>query len=68
MIQEIITYLGQIIRSSPAVFAGIMRVRTHFFVLAMREEISRSARCDEEEAIEKLMTVIDCDCCLLFCS
>lgn len=34
-----------------------MRVRTHFFVIAMREEISRSAKCDEEEAIEQLMAV-----------
>jgi hypothetical protein len=57
LIQEVITYLGQIIRSSPAVFSGIMRVRTHFFVIAMREEISRSSHCGEEEAIEQLMRV-----------
>ena len=61
MIQEVITYLGQIIRSSPALFQGIMRVRTHFFVIAMREEISRSAKCDEEEAIEQLMAVRSCE-------
>lgn len=55
LIQEVITNLGQLIRSSPSVFSGIMRIRTHFFVIAMREEISRSSRCDEEEAIEQLM-------------
>jgi hypothetical protein len=32
-----------------------MRVRTHFFIIAMREEISRMNHCDEEEAIEILM-------------
>ncbi|KAI8900409.1 glycosyl hydrolases family 15-domain-containing protein [Globomyces pollinis-pini] len=55
LIQEIITYLGQIIRGQPALFSGIMRIRTHFFVIAMREEISRAIRCDEERAIEHLM-------------
>ena len=68
MIQEVITYLGQIIRSSPALFQGIMRVRTHFFVIAMREEISRSAKCDEEEAIEQLMAVNFIIAFLIFCS
>jgi phosphorylase kinase alpha/beta subunit len=57
LIQEIITYLGSLIRSSPAVFSGIMRIRTHFFIIAMREEISRAIRCDEEDAIEHLMRV-----------
>jgi hypothetical protein len=38
-----------------------MRIRTHFFVIAMREEISRALRCDEEEAIEHLMTVFQID-------
>ena len=57
LVQEVITYLGQLVRSSPAVFAGIMRIRTHFFIIAMREEISRSMRCDEEEALEQLMMV-----------
>lgn len=58
LIQEIITYLGSLIRSSPTVFSGIMRIRTHFFIIAMREEISRAIRCDEEEAIEHLMSVL----------
>ncbi|EGF82837.1 hypothetical protein BATDEDRAFT_247, partial [Batrachochytrium dendrobatidis JAM81] len=55
LIQEIVTYLGSFIRGSPHLFDGIMRIRTHFFVIAMREEISRIQGCDEEEAVEMLM-------------
>jgi len=55
LVQEIITYLGSFIRSSGSILEGIMRVRTHFFIIAMREEISRMKGCDEEEAIEFLM-------------
>lgn len=57
LVQEIITYLGSFIRSSSNLFDGIMRVRTHFFIIAMREEISRMKGCDEEEAVEELMQV-----------
>jgi hypothetical protein len=55
VVQEIITYLGSFIRSSGSILDGIMRVRTHFFIIAMREEIIRMKSCDEEEAIELLM-------------
>lgn len=57
LVQEIVTYLGSFIRSSSALLDGIMRVRTHFFVIAMREEISRMKGCDEEDALEFLMQV-----------
>lgn len=36
-------------------FEGIMRIRTHFFIIAMREEISRMRGCNEEVAVEHLM-------------
>ncbi|KAJ3186848.1 hypothetical protein HK101_009545 [Irineochytrium annulatum] len=55
LVQEIITYLGSLVRSNASLFDGIQRVRTYFFVIAMREEISRMKGCDEEEAIELLM-------------
>ncbi|KAJ3028494.1 UNVERIFIED_CONTAM: hypothetical protein HDU68_001562 [Siphonaria sp. JEL0065] len=55
LVQEILTYLGSIIRSTPAMFDGIQRVRTYFFIIAMREEISRLKGCDEEEAVEYMM-------------
>ncbi len=54
---EVLTYLGSTIRSTPSVFEGIMRIRIHFFIIAMREEISRTRICDEEEAVEYLMQV-----------
>ena len=34
-----------------------MRVRVHFFIIAMREVISRMKACNEEEAVEHLMQV-----------
>lgn len=55
--QELITYLASFIRSSGTILDGIMRVRTHFFIIAMREEIIRMKGCDEDEAIECLMDV-----------
>ncbi|TPX56330.1 hypothetical protein PhCBS80983_g04610 [Powellomyces hirtus] len=55
LVQEILTYLGSFIRGTPSFFEGIMRVRTHFFIIAMREEISRMKGCNEEEAVEQLM-------------
>ena len=60
VVQEIITYLGSFIRSSGSILDGIMRVRTHFFIIAMREEVIRMKGCDEEEAIELLMEVLFC--------
>ncbi|KAJ3263115.1 Phosphorylase b kinase regulatory subunit alpha, partial [Borealophlyctis nickersoniae] len=55
LVQEVLIYLGSFIRSSSSMFDGIMRIRTHFFIIAMREEISRIRGCDEEEAVEHLM-------------
>ncbi|KAI8585927.1 glycosyl hydrolases family 15-domain-containing protein [Geranomyces variabilis] len=55
LVQEILTYLGSFIRGTPALFEGIMRIRTHFFIIAIREEISRMKGCNEEEAVEQLM-------------
>ncbi|RCI03663.1 hypothetical protein CU098_008224 [Rhizopus stolonifer] len=55
VVQEIVTYLGNLIRTQPELFAGILRLRTHNIIIALREEISRNQGCDEEEAVEKLM-------------
>ncbi|KNC99179.1 uncharacterized protein SPPG_05434 [Spizellomyces punctatus DAOM BR117] len=55
LVQEVLTYLGSFIRGNPHMFEGIMRIRTHFFIIAMREEISRLKGCNEEEAVEHLM-------------
>lgn len=57
VVQEIITYLGNFIRTKPSMFNGIMRLRTHFIIIALREEISRMRNCDEEDAVEYLMQI-----------
>ncbi|KAI8987987.1 glycosyl hydrolases family 15-domain-containing protein [Mycotypha africana] len=55
VVQEIIIFLGNFIRTNPRMFEGILRLRTHFIIIALREEISRTNRYNEEEAIEHLM-------------
>ena len=57
LVMEVLTYLGSFIRSSPSMFEGMSRVRLHFIIIAMREEISRRQGCNEEDAIEYLMQV-----------
>ena len=58
LVQEVITSLASLVRSHESLFEGIMRIRTHFFIIAMREEISRMKSCNEEIAVEHLMQVI----------
>ncbi|KAI9206273.1 glycosyl hydrolases family 15-domain-containing protein [Polychytrium aggregatum] len=55
LVQEVLTYLGSFIRSQPSLFEGIMRIRVHYVIIALREEISRMKGCDEEMAVEHLM-------------
>ncbi|KAF9206350.1 hypothetical protein BGZ49_002595 [Haplosporangium sp. Z 27] len=55
VVQEVLIYLGSFIRANPEMFEGIMRLRTHFLIIALREEISRLNSCDETEAVEHLM-------------
>ncbi|KAG0069163.1 hypothetical protein BGZ89_003405 [Linnemannia elongata] len=52
---EVMTYLGSFVRADPDMFEGIMRLRTHFLIIALREEISRLNSCDETDAVEHLM-------------
>ncbi|KAI9468947.1 MAG: glycosyl hydrolases family 15-domain-containing protein [Benjaminiella poitrasii] len=55
VVQEILISLGNFIRTNPSMFDGILRLRTHFIIIALREEISRLNGYNEEEAIEHLM-------------
>jgi hypothetical protein len=55
VVQEVLIYLGSFVRANPAMFEGIMRLRTHFLIIALREEISRLNSCDETDAVEHLM-------------
>ena len=44
MVQEILTYLGSFIRGEPNILDGILRVRTHYMIMAMLDEIARMKR------------------------
>ncbi|RCI05496.1 hypothetical protein CU098_010917 [Rhizopus stolonifer] len=55
VVQEIIIYLGHFIRTRPEMFEGILRLRTHYIIIALREEISRVNNSDEEESVEYLL-------------
>ncbi|KAI8372813.1 glycosyl hydrolases family 15-domain-containing protein [Radiomyces spectabilis] len=55
LVQEVLIYLGSFIRTSPQMLDGILRLRTHYIIIALREEIRRMNHCNEEEAIDHLM-------------
>ncbi|KAI8997843.1 glycosyl hydrolases family 15-domain-containing protein [Pilobolus umbonatus] len=55
VVQEIIISLGNFIKTKPLMFDGILLLRTHYIIIALREEISRSNNFNEEEGIEHLM-------------
>ncbi|KAI9144684.1 glycosyl hydrolases family 15-domain-containing protein [Paraphysoderma sedebokerense] len=55
LVQEILTCLGTFVRADPSLFDGILRLRTFYLIIALREEILRTKGCDEMEAIETLM-------------
>lgn len=56
VVQEIIMYLGSFIRTMPQMFDGILRLRTHYIIIALREEIRRmNDGYDEQDAVEHLM-------------
>lgn len=57
LVQEIITYLASYIRSNESLFNGMIRIRTHFIIVAMRDEICRRKGCAEVESVELLMAV-----------
>ncbi|EPZ31984.1 phosphorylase kinase alphabeta [Rozella allomycis CSF55] len=61
LIQEILTHLGSFIRAEPKLFEGILRVRTKYIVLALRDDIMRQKNLDEIEASETLMAMSPSD-------
>ncbi|KAI9226192.1 MAG: glycosyl hydrolases family 15-domain-containing protein [Piptocephalis tieghemiana] len=55
LVQEILTYLANVARGSPKLLSGIMRFRTHYVLIALREEVGRRQGCEDEEmALEAL--------------
>lgn len=55
VVQEVITSMASFLKTNESMFEGIMCIRTHFVIIAMREEISRMKSCNEEQAVEYLM-------------
>ncbi|KAJ1924028.1 hypothetical protein IWQ60_005491 [Tieghemiomyces parasiticus] len=55
LVQEVIINLADLIQAKPDMFDGLMRLRTHYILIALREEISRLNNCDEEEALDILL-------------
>ncbi|OAD77179.1 hypothetical protein PHYBLDRAFT_32569 [Phycomyces blakesleeanus NRRL 1555(-)] len=44
LVQEILIYLGSFIRTQPDMFDGILRLRTHHIIIALREEVRPISR------------------------
>lgn len=44
-------------RSEPHLFDGILRLRTHFIIQIMQEEVQRLKSCDGKKAVESLLDV-----------
>ncbi|KAJ1976951.1 hypothetical protein H4R35_002493, partial [Dimargaris xerosporica] len=55
LVQEMIINLADLIQAKPAMFEGLMRLRTHYIIIALREEISRLKNFDEDDALEFLL-------------
>jgi hypothetical protein len=67
LVQEILIYLGGFVRAEPQLFdgtnalskrtyaVGILRVRTHHIIVAMRDVIMEMRHCSESEAMENMM-------------
>ncbi|KAJ1674447.1 hypothetical protein EV182_003256, partial [Spiromyces aspiralis] len=55
LVQEIIRACADLARSDVGLFNGIMCLRTHDIIIAIREELMRLRGCDEVAAVEILM-------------
>nr|XP_015219276.1 PREDICTED: phosphorylase b kinase regulatory subunit alpha, liver isoform isoform X2 [Lepisosteus oculatus] len=59
--QEIIVYLAMYIRSQPALFGDMLRLRIGLIIQVMATELARSLHCSGEEASESLMNLSPSD-------
>src|SRR5919202_164202 len=53
--QEILTYLGLLIKSEPDVFQGLLTLRVGSFILLITSELVAELGCTQDEAYEQLM-------------
>uniref|UniRef100_A0AAY4C8D6 Phosphorylase b kinase regulatory subunit n=1 Tax=Denticeps clupeoides TaxID=299321 RepID=A0AAY4C8D6_9TELE len=59
--QEIMVYLAMYIRSQPALFGDMLRLRIGLIMQVMATELARSLHCSGEEASESLMSLSPSD-------
>jgi phosphorylase kinase alpha/beta subunit len=55
--QEIIIYLGLLIKSEPELLKGLLTLRVGYLILSIASELAREANITQDEAYEKLMSL-----------
>ncbi|MBD2497436.1 glycoside hydrolase family 15 protein [Nostoc sp. FACHB-280] len=55
--QEIILYLGTLIRSEPELFQGLLTLRVGYLILLITSELAQELRVTQDEAYEQLMEI-----------
>uniref|UniRef100_A0A8K9V3K2 Phosphorylase b kinase regulatory subunit n=1 Tax=Oncorhynchus mykiss TaxID=8022 RepID=A0A8K9V3K2_ONCMY len=61
ILQEIMVYLAMYVRSQPALFGDMLRLRIGLIMQVMATELARSLHCSGEEASESLMNLSPSD-------
>lgn len=55
--QELVLYLAMFVRTEPCLFHEMLRLRVGLIIRVMASELSRSIKCDSEEATEHLLNL-----------
>ena len=55
--QELVLYLAMFVRTEPALFLEMLRLRVGLIIRVMASELSRSVKCDSDEATELLLNL-----------
>lgn len=55
--QELILYLAMFVRTEPCLFHEMLRLRVGLIIRVMASELSRSVKCDSDEATEHLLNL-----------
>lgn len=55
--QELVLYLAMFVRTEPALFLEMLRLRVGLIIRVMASELSRSVKCDSDEATEHLLNL-----------
>lgn len=55
--QELLLYLAMFVRTEPSLFHEMLRLRLGLIIRVMASELSRSVKCDSDEATEHLLNL-----------